>query len=381
MQYFFILGQNFELNKQELKSFLKIEKVDFKIVFEKRPVLIIESKKDLDKIGFEKSLGGLIKFGQIIKQIESVEEIIDQEFIKLIFKDDKKIFFGISPYLFNFNLKKIGLEIKKLLKAKGFSSRFVSSKEKVLSSVIVQKEILNKKGIELVLIKEDNNIFIGQTLAVQLFEEFIKRDFTRPERDLYSGMLPPKVARIMVNLAKQKKEALILDPFCGHGTILQELVLLGYNNLYGSDISEKAVKGTKINLKWLKTNLQLKTFNLQLFKADARNISKDLKAVDAIITEPYLGPPLKGRESFEQIEKNIKELEGLYQKALEEFLKILKPSGKVVMIIPQFKIKNKVFKLNFNKVIPKEFDRLDNNELVYTRPDQRVVRQIVLLGL
>ncbi|MBI2459693.1 MAG: methyltransferase domain-containing protein [Parcubacteria group bacterium] len=128
----------------------------------------------------------------------------------------------------------------------------------------------------------------------------------------------------------------ILDPFCGSGTILTEAALMGYKNLIGSDISDKALQATKTNIAWLQSNFQLSTFNFQLFHSDATQISKQIapNSIDAIITEPYLGPQ-RGRIEINKIKL---ELEKLYSESLREFSKILKPSGRIVMIWPVFQM-------------------------------------------
>ena len=73
---------------------------------------------------------------------------------------------------------------------------------------------------EFVAMPSNHGYYYGQTLAVQDFKEFSHRDFGRPARDDYSGMLPPKLAMIMLNLAQVDKKKSILDPFCGSGSTL-----------------------------------------------------------------------------------------------------------------------------------------------------------------
>ena len=88
---------------------------------------------------------------------------------------------------------------------------------------------------------------------MQPFKDLSRLDFGRPARDDFSGMLPPKLAQIMINLAQvQNPEALIIDPFCGSGTILSEALLMGYKDLLGSDISPKAIADTYKNISWIK---------------------------------------------------------------------------------------------------------------------------------
>jgi 16S rRNA G966 N2-methylase RsmD len=179
------------------------------------------------------------------------------------------------------------------------------------------------------------------------------RDFGRPERDDASGMIPPKLAQIMLNLSgisplRPSKNglpvlsaaeggAVLLDPFCGSGTILMEAALMGIKTIIGSDISEKAISDTKKNAAWIgEKNLNLKNqiSNLKLFTTSATEISKKIlqKSISAIVTEPYLGP----QRGAHNIQKTIQELENIYAASLREFAKILKPAGRVVMIWPVF---------------------------------------------
>lgn len=105
--------------------------------------------------------------------------------------------------------------------------------------------------------------FVAVTLAVQDFEEYRFLDFGRPQRDMVSGSMPPKLAKIMLNLSGVKIDQAILDPFCGSGTMIQQALLLGFTNIVGSDASPKAVEDTKKNLNWLGSKLNLKYSNLK----------------------------------------------------------------------------------------------------------------------
>lgn len=60
-------------------------------------------------------------------------------------------------------------------------------------------------------------------------------------------------------------------------------------------------------------------------------------SIDAIITEPYLGKPLTGRETKWFLQNQARELTKLYFAAFQVFQKILKPGGVVVFITPSFK--------------------------------------------
>ncbi len=418
-QYFFVLGSNPTLSIAELSAVFGAAKSQ--IINEN--IFLIETEKNINAPEIIKNLGGTIKIGAIINQTS--QKAGTQELLKLIVKNLPtgavgKFKFGLSYYgAGKFNLKPLGMELKKHLKNSGISSRWVISKEPVLSSVVVEQNKLTASGREFVLINANDKILIGQTLAVQPFKQLSFRDYGRPARDDYSGMLPPKLAQIMINLtflppdkggqrgvAIPKDDITILDPFCGSGTILTEAMLMGYTNLIGSDISEKAVDDTRQNIDWISSKFKIFSrsggaminLKFKIFKTDVLQISKHIapSSADAIITEPYLGPP---RGKFD-VNTTIGQLENLYSQSLKEFSKILKPGGRLVMIWPVFKSPLdkgglgdfSLFKLNpslnnFKIIspIPEILKKnpvvklTDRNTIIYGRDQQKVWREVVTM--
>ncbi|MCX6743610.1 MAG: RsmD family RNA methyltransferase [Candidatus Parcubacteria bacterium] len=390
MKYFFILGKNPILSKAEIEAVLQISDCRFQIADFWDRVLIIETEKELDVGSLNNRLGGTVKIGKILDKIDSLENF-EEKFFELVNFGDGKVFFGFSLYQLDpkVHLKKhqkellpVAMEIKRILREeKNINSRYVVSKELELSSVIVKKNKLLQNGAEICFLIKENEILVGQTLAVQAFEEFGARDFTRPSRDQVSGMLPPKLARIMINLAQVKEDAQILDPFCGSGTLLQEALILGYQNIIGSDQSPKAIADTHNNLAWLKEKYQLNTNNVRVFNLPVEEMSQEIKpnSIEAIITEPFLGPPIKGNENISQIESIIKELDALYLQAFNEFQISLKKQGKIVIIFPVFNLRNINTKLTIlNKIEQMGFKKLNKEELMYFRPNQLIWREIII---
>lgn len=436
MKYFFILGKNPTLSIAEISAvFADAQNGEIA----GKEVFIFETEKKIDAGFAIKKMGGIIKIGVI----ESTAEENSVALLKIMQEmarptEKKKFNFGISNYSGRkIALKILGMEMKKCLRQQGVSCRWVTSREPTLSSVVVEQNKLTTNGIEFVLIKFPHTplieegaggtplingfgrILIGRTLAVQPFKELSWRDYGRPARDEYSGMLPPKLAQIMINMAIapssrqfggqawQKRgwsEATILDPFCGSGTILTEAMLMGYKNLAGGDISKKAIEDTRKNIEWTKEKFQIPNFKFQIFNTSAVNLSSVIKpnSIDAIVTEPYLGPS-RGKMD---IAKTKKELEALYSKSLSEFKKILKPGGRIVTVWPAFilpfagtaagksifrashdayrlspnlsglKIINPIpEKLRGNKII----ELTPRNTIIYGREGQRVWREIVIL--
>jgi tRNA G10 N-methylase Trm11 len=418
MKYFFVLGKNPTLSTTEILSLLGRDEVKYRLLGCSISVLLIETEKELDVPYLMKELGGTIKVGLIhANEFANIGELDANNLIDAFLPaTGKKTFFGFSLYKLNnqvniFKLQnkiyKLGLEIKNHLKDQGRSARLVVAREGAeLSSVIVEKNKLLTQGAEIVILADENKIYLGQTLAVQEFEDYGRRDFGRPSRDIVSGVMPPKLAKMMINLAQIKFDQTLLDPFCGSGTIISEALLMGYQNLIGSDVSNKAIEDSKLNLDWLiKTyNLQLTTYNLILL--DARNISSQIKSdsIDAIVTEPYLGPGLRASATEEEMKKIADELSQLYLAVFRNFKQILKPHGRAIIIFPVFKpadkhqaiylsivkeIKNLGFRLvnplptqagqstELNKIYS-HFNITDRGSIIYSRPDQRVLREIFI---
>ena len=187
----------------------------------------------------------------------------------------------------------------------------------------------------------------------------------------------------MINLAEISTDAIILDPFCGSGTILTEAMLIGYSNVLGSDISDKAIANAQKNIEWLKLK------NGKLTKCNAILLSKCFPAnsVDAIITEPFLGPPLRDRETKEDLQKIVDELTQLYYASLNEFTKILKPNGVIIMIWPVLQQRfflpllerMSAMNLRVEPLLPPNFQQFKTQRqtLIYARPDQKVGREII----
>ena len=206
-RYFFILGNNNALSVAELLAALDLK--NSRLISPE--LLFWETESEIVPENLIKRLGGVIKIGVFLDKITDTKNHKDallsplEGILTKSIRDNRegKFCFGLSVYgesfLKSFN---VGLELKKILKEEGISSRLVTSRDSQLSSVVVTQNKLTKKGVELVLIKDGQEILLGKTLAVQPFKDLSKRDYGRPARDDESGMIPPKLAQIMLNLAE-----------------------------------------------------------------------------------------------------------------------------------------------------------------------------------
>ena len=218
------------------------------------------------------------------------------------------------------------------------------------------------------MIEDGREILIGQTETIQDFEAWGERDFGRPARDPKSGMLPPKLARLMINLSGiDLVGKTLLDPFCGSGTVLAEASLMGLQKIIGSDISEKAMKDTKKNLRWLASlyDQSFLTFQLDVAACDQVQLSEP---VDLVVTEPFLGPPLRGGESRAELLQIISELTELYVRSFVHIAEFMKKRAILVVAFPVF-----AHTLSITKPLPGF--RLQKR-FRYERHGQRVARDI-----
>lgn len=387
MKYVFILGHNPKLSVAEILAVLPKAKVanqssSFLIVAVPSARAGEDAKIDCEEL--MKRMGGSIKIAEVMA--DKIDKKLIVEELKRIVKLSEfdpwskpkaltirigKLNFGLSYY--ECKKDKLGMEIKGALKKVGISCRLVVGKDKALSSVILKKN----KVFEFLIIQDK---YLAKTCAIQDFEDYGRRDFARPERNLKSGSMPPKLAQIMINLAQVDMNGKIYDPFCGSGTIIQEALVMGYKNVTGSDNSEKAVSDTNRNLAWLERSYKTPETKVDLI--DVRELSQQVKNIDAIVTEPYLGPPLKGGESREQLLKNIAELEDLYTAAFEQFREVLNEGGRVSIIFPTFRASKEILELKIlDKIKELGFIQTSKDDLFYSREDQKVFRNVRVFTL
>lgn len=390
MDYVFILGTHPAWSVAEIAAALG----ESGLFWENERILV---KKDAEIVAESliKRLGGTLKIGQIEKfvSIKTPMPQLARQCARILVekgsRGEGKLVFGLSDHGIgsDFAAERLGLTIKKELKAMGISSRLVTSRDKELSSVVVGQNKLLSKGAELIFFRHQQDIFIVRTLAIQPYKDLSRRDFGRPARDDHSGMLPPKLAQMMINFAAQRSfKELLLDPFCGSGTITTEAMLMGYENLVGTDLSERAVKDSRVNAEWIRELYSLEV-RPKFFLKNATRLDKFFKAktIDTIVTEPYLGP----QRGLNDIEATKKELEILYTQALDSFYKILAPGGRIVMVWPVFFgrefLKPVLEKWQALSALPEKFKHLPwvklsyRDTLLYHREGQRVWRELIIL--
>ena len=298
---------------------------------------------------------------------------------------------------------------KKILKSMGFNSRFINKPWVNAEPAQIYKSWTVEKGIDITILggnihTGEPKIYIAKTLSIQDINSYSFRDYNKPFRDTHMGMLPPKLAQIMLNLAENSHptntkpnsqtttKQIIFDPFCGSGTILAEALLQGKEAI-GSDIDQKAVDGTIKNLNWLVENFfdKAKKQNPPPFKVFQKNsvlLTKNdfPKNLDIVVSETYLGLPAS--KIIPQNERRIRfeEIASLHKNWLSNLKKALTPKDlqnlKIVIALPAFKIGPNNYNYFPN---PREFFRSlgfevqNKKTLIYDREDQFVAREILII--
>lgn len=130
------------------------------------------------------------------------------------------------------------------------------------------------------------------------------------------GGLRPSIAAAMIRLATMGDKGAVVDNFCGSGTILAEAYLAG-NDIFGGDIENIAVEATLQNLSSLGDKTEGKIKKLDAMKAPWKDNQFDF----AVSNLPW----------DKQIE--IKSVTDLYVGSLSEYARILKPDGRLCLLV------------------------------------------------
>ncbi len=296
-----------------------------------------------------------------------------------------KIKLGISVFGVQVSQRQLfatGLELKKIARAAGRSARIIPNSAPELNSAqVLHNQLAGELGIELLLIADGQKTHVARTTWVQDIDAYAARDFGRPKRDAFVGMLPPKLAQTMLNVAQVQPGERVLDPFCGTGVVLQEAALLGCPT-YGTDLSEKMVDYSRANLAWL--GQQHKITQPLLEVADATN-HRWQSPIGHVVCETYLGQPLSGLPKPEKLAEIMHDCNTILGKFLKNMAGQLKPGTRCTVAVPAWRVANQ-FKqlelldhledLGYNRV---RFQHASDADLIYHRADQIVARQLLVL--
>jgi tRNA G10 N-methylase Trm11 len=353
-----------------------------------------------EEINF-KRLGGTIKTARLLAELDYndwpklAKYLTDKIPDHLQYLPEGKFTLGLSIYGLDVPVKKIeqvALELKKLIRQTGRPVRIVPNKTPALNSAQVLHNKLTHQGAwELLFIKDGAKAWLAQTLFVQDIEAYGARDQARPARDSRVGMLPPKLAQIILNLAtgplakatEDKTRVRVLDPFCGTGVILQEALLAGYSVL-GTDIEPRMVDYSKKNIKWLFEQQPQLEGQVVIEQGDATNFQ--WPGFSTVASEVFLGRPLATLPDQAKLKQIISDTNVITKKFLKNLYTQAKPGRPICLAVPAWRKPNgqQISLPVIDQLTDMGYTYLDlkhvrRDELVYFREDQVVARQLVRL--
>jgi tRNA (guanine10-N2)-dimethyltransferase len=348
-------------------------------------------------------LGGSTRLASVVGEVDSVawpqiEKAMRTSAVHIAksLPTEGKIKLGISVYGLDINSAKLtaaGLTIKKILRSGNRSVRLVPNQAPELSTAqVFHNALTGDLGIELLIVAGENSTVIAHTTAVQDIDSYTVRDRGRPKRDARVGMLPPKLAQIIVNLAVGPQEpshdVRLLDPFCGTGVILQEALLMGYGT-YGTDLEPRMISYTKENIEWFlgRYNLIDDTHPapLTLEVGDATS-HRWVPAPDYVAGETYLGRPFTTAPSREVLEQTITEVNTILLKFINNLHRQLRPGTHLCLAVPAWQTNADTFRhLPLTEhLADSRYKRVNlvharNRDLIYYREGQIVARELLVL--
>lgn len=409
MQSLLILGRQAELGLAELESLYGAGLI--------RPAGSQAAVVDVDPclLAFDR-LGGSTKFCKLLTTLDTnswkdVEKFLVQVSPGHVHSmPEGKMTLGLSLYGFNETAARIqatGLTLKKAIKKTGRNVRLIPNQTHVLNAAqIIHNKLTSPTGWELVFVRDGDKVLVAQTVKVQDIDAYARRDRERPMRDTKVGMLPPKLAQIIINLAVGQLPAeklqnicdipagepvpfnllnrTILDPFCGTGVVLQEALLMGYH-VTGTDLEPRMVKYSQKNLEWLRDGYKLPELDSVLEAGDATNHTWSV-APDFVAAETYLGRPFTSMPGGEILNQTISECNLIIKKFLQNIHGQLQPGVRLCLAVPAWQVGKNPLKrlplvdqisdLGYNQV---SFERIGSTPLVYQRPEQIVARELVVI--
>ncbi|MBR3052390.1 hypothetical protein IKG60_02090 [Candidatus Saccharibacteria bacterium] len=305
-----------------------------------------------------------------------------------------KITLGISDYSCGSSRKSVTLEalkLKKILVRHGRSARVVESKDAVLSTATsLHNGLSGKNQRKVEFIKTDDGWY--RVIGVQDIDAYARRDQARPARDAKVGMLPPKLAQILINLCGPLKPgAVVLDPFCGTGVVLQEAILMRYR-AYGTDASERMIGYSKRNLEWLVRDRPRLTRSgmseqvaKQLFQVSVGDATSFqwTQPVDAVACEGYLGKPFSHVPTEMELKEQKQECSSIVLGFLKNLAGQVKKGTPVVVAVPAWLRENGAYErldiLDYIEDMGYNVSNKSREGLLYHREEQIVARDIIIL--
>jgi len=382
MNYLAILGRQPALGRAELESLIGADAITS---FGPQAVLLSEHPDF-------RRLGGSLKLATIVATTtlsdwSAIDKYIKTKLAKqLELPTEGKLQLGISVYGIRASAAQVGaagLNLKKMLKR---SARVVAPQgdSHLSSAQVLGNKLTGERGREIVFYHHAGQTVVAITTDEQDINAYSRRDQARPKRDAKVGMLPPKLAQIIINLAAaDKTTGRILDPFCGTGVVLQEALLLDYD-AYGTDLEQRMIDYSTANLEWLREKHT--DLGDQTLEAGDATHHQWTSSIDFVACEGYLGRPFSIQPTGQQLTEAISACNVITKKFLRNIHGQLEAGTRLCLALPAWQVGPGRFKhlplldlleeMGYNRV---SFEHAGADELIYYRADQVVARELLVL--
>ncbi len=312
---FELSGEHCTLPKSEAIACLESLKADFRIYLSLDMCLIIDLKNNADSI-----------INVLSKRLSMTRHIIKVMGIRGSGEKDLLELVDSSPLDF------AGTYSIRVRRIKDYSRINSELMEKKLGGIFYKKGFhadLKKPMIQFrVLLTEDKSIFGYIAASIDRSAYEARKPHYRPF--FYPGVLMPRVARALVNIAKPGEY--LFDPFCGTGGILIEAGLLG-TKVVGGEVQRKLLLGAR-------TNLDYYHVDYSLMYQDACRLALRNNCMDAVVTDPPYG-----RSAAIKAES----IEHLLANSLKEIFRVLK-KGKRAVFVSEREIANLALEAGFRVI-------------------------------
>ena len=202
---------------------------------------------------------------------------------------------------------------------------------------VMTREIASRKIVDLVVLSLGGKYWLGATFYVPDVSRFQARSNERPVVSSEIS-ISSRLARLLLNLSGVAKGGVVLDPFCGSGTILSEAIVMGASCI-GVDRDRNHIENSRRNLEWLLRSLKVSAQPYSLKVGDSTRLETLLNGVqvDAVVTEPILLPKIGFAPSLEKAKKMVRNSSRLYSEALYSMAAVVRKGGRIVLVAPSLR--------------------------------------------
>lgn len=345
--YLLQYGSFLQLSRAEAYAF--IHKNNLGVTWEGPSYLVFEAKSPPDPY-----FGSIVRMAQRYSSLQGFFERFGEE---LQYLDKKSVKWSLYDLGGNGSVAaRLKTQVSQLIKRGGKKSVYVGptrlfSEKGGISLTRALRAKLSTEGYEFLLLTEQGGgLSVWRTKKHLDLKGFRERDLGRPyQKPLIS--MPPWLARSMINLASPSSGGMLLDPFCGTGTILLEALDAGLA-VCGVDIDPANAQGAKANIDWYSKKKPLPPASI--INADTRQIADRFPAgfFDLVVTEPPFGPPLKAPPNKNEIAAVAGELSELYSASFTAVSSVLKKGAKMVFTLPAWRLRGGgLYELRAEKVL------------------------------